>query len=71
MGDDREVLDRLIAMSARHEIAFYSSGTSRWFDPTLKDVLSDLRATPMFKVFWERDWVVALDGSSMEPRTVE
>ena len=71
MGDDRAVLDRLIALSARHEVSFYSSGTSRWFDPTLKDVLSDLRAAPMFKVFWERNWVVALDGSSIEPRTVE
>jgi hypothetical protein len=71
MGDDRTVLDRLIALSAHHQVSFYSSGTSRWLDPTLKDVLTDLRATPMFKVFWERDWVVALDGSSIEPRTVE
>lgn len=71
MGDDRVVLERLIALSARHELSFYSSGTSRWFAPTLKDVLIDLRAAPMYKVFWERDWVVALDGSSIEPRTVE
>jgi hypothetical protein len=68
MGDDRTVLDRLIELSARHDVSFYSSGTSRWFDPTLKDVLIDLRATAMFKVFWERDWVVAPDGSSIEPR---
>lgn len=71
MGDDRAVLDRLIALSAHHEVSFYSSGTSRWLDPTLKDVLIDLRAAPMFKVFWERDWVVASDGSSIERCAVE
>jgi hypothetical protein len=71
MGDDRAVLDRLIALGARHDVAFYSSGTSHWLCPTLKDVLIDLRATRMFKVFWERDWVVAVDGSSIEPRRAE
>jgi hypothetical protein len=70
MGDDRAVLDRLIALAARHEVAFYSSGTSHWLNPTLEDVLIDLRTTPMFKVFWERAWVVALDGSSIRPRIV-